>query len=220
MQSRAVDMVVFDVDGTLIVHPSGKVVWQHLSQCFGTPPEVNRQRLEDHLAGRLPYSEWVRLDIEDWRDAGAQRDDIVTALRDFELRPGVTATLTELGARGYRLAAVSGTLDVLIDTMLPEHPFERIYSNRIIFAPNGAITGWRATPFDFDGKARALRELSHDLSIALERMAFVGDDINDIDAARAAGFSIAFHPRAEALAEQCDLVLRNGSLEQILAHLP
>ena len=51
-------------------------------------------------------------------------------------------------------------------------------------------------------------------------MAFVGDDINDIDAARAAGFSVAFHPRAEALVKHCDLVVRDGSLEQILAHLP
>lgn len=220
MTARAFDMVVFDVDGTLVVHPSGKVVWQHLSQRFGTPPEVNRQRLEDHVAGRLPYADWVRLDIEDWQRAGAHRPDIVEALMEFELRDGVRATFAELRARGYRLAAVSGTLDILIDTMLPDHPFERVYSNQIFFADDGSINGWRATPFDFDGKARALGELSSELGIALERMAFVGDDINDIDAARAAGFSVAFYPRAEALVQHCDLVVRDGSLEQILDHLP
>lgn len=218
--TRSIDMVVFDIDGTLIVHPTGKVVWQHLCHRFGTPIEVNHARLKQHVSGELSYADWVRLDIEDWQRAGARRSQVVDALREFRLREGARAALSELQRRGYRLAAVSGTLDILVETVFPDHPFERIFSNRIFFDDDGAISGWEATPFDFDGKATALRELASDGTVSLERMAFVGDDINDVDAAKAVGFSVAHHPRSEELAACCDLIIREGSLEQLLEYLP
>jgi len=218
--ARAIDMVVFDIDGTLIVHPTGKVVWQHLCQRFGTPIEVNRRRMKEHIDGRLSYADWVRLDVEDWQRADATRAQIVEALGEFELREGVSETLRELGRRGYRLAAVSGTIDILVETVLPDHPFERVFSNHLFFAEDGSISGWEATPFDFNGKAVAIEELARDASVPLKHVAFVGDDVNDIDAARAVGFAIANHPRSEALVEHCDLVIREGSLEQLLDHLP
>jgi HAD superfamily phosphoserine phosphatase-like hydrolase len=217
---RAVDAVVFDVDGTLIVHPSGLVVWQLLNHRFGTPAEINRERYRRVLAGELSYAEWVRLDIEDWRNAGARREQLVAMLREFELVPGAREALSTLRRRGYRLAAVSGTLDLLVDTIFPEHPFERLYCNRIWFADDGAIAGWSATPFDFDGKAKALAELARDTGVPVSRMAFVGDDVNDLDAARAVPLSFAFRPRSAALAEVCTVVLREGPLTQVLEHLP
>ena len=195
--AKNIKMVVFDLDGTLNVHPDGKVVWQQLCQRFGTPIEVNKKRMQDHLAGDLAYADWVRLDIEDWQNAGALRSTIVESISEFELREGVRKAITELKCRGYRMAAVSGTLDILLETIFPDHPFERVYCNKIFFDEKGVISGWQATPFDFDGKATALKEIATDFSIPLEEMAFVGDDINDVGAANAVGLSVAFHPRSE-----------------------
>ncbi len=218
--ARPVDLVVFDLDGTLIVHPSGKVVWQLLNEHYGTPVEVNRARYRAVLAGELSYAEWVRLDVEDWQRAGARRAAMVERLREFRLVDGAEATLAELRRRGYRLAAVSGTIDLLVETVLGAHPFERLFCNRLRFAADGAIAGWTATPFDFDGKAAALEELARELGVPLARMAFVGDDVNDLGAARAAGRSFAFHPRSPELAEACQVVLRDGPLTQLLGYLP
>jgi len=218
--ARTVDLVVFDIDGTLIVHPTGQVVWQVLNGRYGTDPEINAQRLQAHREGRLSYPEWVRLDVEDWRRAGAGRTEIVAALREFQLVEGAAETLATLGRRGYRLAAVSGTLDVLVDTVLPDHPFERLFCNRLRFDEAGEVASWEATPFDFEGKATALDRLAEDLDVPVSRMAFVGDDVNDVAAARAAAFSAAYRPRSEALAEVCDVVVREGSLAQLLTRFP
>ena len=217
---RRTDLVVFDVDGTLIVHPTGQVVWEVLNRRWGASRQANTERMQLHREGRLPYREWVRLDVEDWQRAGAGREEIVGALREFRLVEGAAETLATLQARGYRLAAVSGTIDALLDTVLPDHPFERLYCNRLRFGPGGAIVGWEATPFDFDGKARALARLSEELAVPADRIAFVGDDVNDVDAARAAAFSAAYRPRSEALAAVCDVVVRDGSLAQILPWFP
>ncbi len=220
MTERRFDLVAFDIDGTLILHPNGKVVWQVLNQRFGTSPEAAARRYADHAAGRISYAEWVRLDIEDWQRHGASRDAIVTELLEFELVEGARETLAALTARGYALAAVSGTLDILVETVFPEHPFAHLYTNRIEFGPDGLIAGWQATPYDFDGKARALRELSAVIGVPLSRMAFLGDDINDVAAAEAVGLAIAVRPRSTELSAVCDLTVTEGSLEQVLVHFP
>ena len=220
MPQRRTDLVVFDIDGTLIVHPSGEVVWQALNRRYGTPRPVADARRRDYEAGRITYADWVRLDVDDWRRAGATRADMGEELSSFEPVPGARATLDELSRRGYGLAAVSGSIDLLLATVLPDHPFQRVHTNGLTFAADGTIASWSATPYDFDGKARALRLLADELSVPLSRMAFVGDDVNDVAAARAAGFSVAFHPRSEALADVADEVVRTGSMEQLLAWFP
>ena len=219
-----IDLVAFDIDGTLIAHPSGRVVWQELHRRFGADgggdDTLNRKRYDDFLAGRLAYEDWVRLDVQDWQRAGARREDLRRIFGEFRLLDGVRDTLAELSRRGYRLAAISGTLDFLIEVVFPDHPFERVYSNRISFSEDGRISGWQATPFDFDGKAKGLLALSRELSVPPERIAFVGDDINDIGVAQAAGFSVAVRPKPESLAAVCDVVLSGNSLAELLVHFP
>jgi len=217
---RSSDLVVFDIDGTLIVHENGEVVWQTLQRRYGTPRAVAAARRRDYEAGRISYADWVRLDVSDWRAAGATRDHMAEGLRAFALRPGARALLFGLQRRGYRLAAVSGTLDLRLDTILPDHPFEGLYCNRLAYDRDGALAGGVATPYDFEGKAQALRQLAADLLLPLSRVAFVGDDVNDVPAARAGGFSAAVHPRSEALVEVADVVVRDGSLERLLEWFP
>jgi phosphoserine phosphatase len=60
----------------------------------------------------------------------------------------------------------------------------------------------------------ALRE-----GIALDRCAFVGDSLNDVWVARAAGLSVAFNPKSEELASIADVVIRAPDLRAILPHL-
>jgi beta-phosphoglucomutase-like phosphatase (HAD superfamily) len=97
--ARDIDLIVFDVDGTLISHPSGRVVWQELNDRFGVSPDITRQRHLDHTAGRLAYSDWVRLDVGDWQHSGATRAQLIEGVAQFELRPGVRQTMAELKRR-------------------------------------------------------------------------------------------------------------------------
>ena len=43
--ARKYDLVCFDVDGTLITHPSGKVIWEILNLKYTGDDTVNRERL-------------------------------------------------------------------------------------------------------------------------------------------------------------------------------
>jgi len=215
----AFDLVVFDVDGTLVEHPEDKTIWEVLNLRFTGDDGMNKERLEAYKAGRLSYADWVTLDVSGWRDAGATRDQIVASMDSLTLIPGARETLASLKESGARLVVISGTLDLLLDTLLPDPLFDEVYCNRIHFDDDGRILAWSATPFDMNGKSVALRAVALRERIDLSRTAFVGDSSNDLWIARDAGFTVAFNPKTAEIEVVADAVVRSRDLRDVLPHL-
>ena len=216
---RRFDLVAFDVDGTLVHHPEDKTVWEVLNHRFTGSEDQNVGRYDLYKRGKISYAEWVALDIGSWRDAGATRETITGSFGALTLVDGARETLDALKALGARLAVISGTLDVMLDTLFLDHPFDEVYTNHIAFDAEGRIAHWRATPFDMDGKGIALRSIALRENIPLSRCAFVGDHANDLAAARVAGFSVAFNPKSPELEAAASAVVRSRDLRDILPHL-
>jgi len=217
--TRRFDLVAFDVDGTLVHHPEDKTVWEVLNHRFTGSDDQNALRWELYTRGKISYAEWVALDIASWQKAGATRESITGSLGELTLVEGARETLGELKSGGARLAVISGTLDLLLDALFPDHPFDEVYTNKIVFDDEGRISHWHATPFDMDGKGIALRSIALREDIPLARCAFVGDHANDLAAARIAGFSIAFNPKSAELAAAASAVVSSRDLRDILPHL-
>jgi phosphoserine phosphatase len=218
--ARAYDLIAFDVDGTLVEHPEEKVVWQLLNRRFLGEDTINETRLRAYREGMITYDQWVALDVSDWQRCSATREQVIQALRDLSLVPGARETVEALRDRGYPLAVISGTLDITLDLLFPDHPFEEVHTNRLVFDDDGRLVGWQATPFDMDGKARALREMAARRGIGPDRCAFVGDHLNDVEVARLAGLSIAFRPKSSELREVADVVVEDRDLRAILEYFP
>ncbi len=217
---RPYDLILFDVDGTLMHHPRELVIWELLNDHFVGDRSINRERYRAYRAGEISYAEWVDLDVGSWRERGATRAQILDAIAELTPAPGAHQTFAELRVRGYRLAVISGTLDVGLDHVFPEHPFEAVFTNKIHFEADGTIGGWQATPFDLEGKVEAMRELAERFATTVERCAFVGDAFNDVPIARAAGFSIAFNSRCKELLAVADAAVPGPDLRGILEHFP
>jgi phosphoserine phosphatase len=217
--TRRFDLVAFDVDGTLVHHPEDKTVWEVLNHRFTGSDDQNALRWDLYNRGKLSYAEWVALDIASWRDAGATRESMTGSFGALSLVEGARETLGELKTHGARLAVISGTLDLLLDVLFPDHPFDEVYTNRVAFDDDGRISHWHATPFDMDGKGVALRSIALRENIPLSRCAFVGDHANDVAAARLAGCSIAFNPKSAELAKAASAVVHSRNLRDILPHL-
>jgi len=223
METPVVDAcaVFFDVDGTLVHHPREETVWQVLNRAFLGDDARNEERFRRFLAGDLAYADWVALDVGDWIERDVRRDDIVDVIRrELAPAPGARETIVELHRRGYRLAVISGTLDVVIETLLPGLPFDRVLTNRIEFGPDGRITGWRATPYDVDGKGEAVEMIAREMGLPPRRCAFVGDHWNDLAAFARVGTAIAFHPKDERVRAAADLVIESGPLDALLPWFP
>jgi len=213
------DLVAFDIDGTLVLSSEERTVWEVLNRKFLGTADFNRERYALYKQGKLSYSDWVALDVGGWLKAGATREQIIAGFAPLRLVDGARETLTRLRDAGVRLFAISGTLEIMLETLYPDHPFEGVYANRLEFDALGKIVGWFATPFDMEGKAEALRAISAREEVPLERCAFVGDSSNDLWIARVAGFSVAFNPNSAELEEMAGAVIRSGDLRDILPHL-
>lgn len=219
MPERRYDLVAFDVDGTLVRGPRGLIVWELLNERFAGTAELNRERYARFRAGEISYADWVALDIGGWRDAGATRDDLVAAMADLCVVGGAVETVARLREAGVRTVVISGTLDLVLRTLLPDAGFDEVYTNHIGFDEGGAITHWKATPFDMRGKAQLLRAIALREGLPLGRCAFVGDSGNDVWIAEAAGLSIAFNPSSEELSAVADHVIESEDLRDLLPYL-
>jgi HAD superfamily PSPase-like hydrolase len=216
-KARRVRVVCFDVDGTLVQHPQEKTVWQLLNERFLAEEDLSTGRFEAFRSGKISYDEWVRLDLSDWVDRGVRRAEIEEIIRaELAPAPGARRTIETLAQRGYRVAVVSGTIHLTLELLLGGVAFDRIFSNRIFFDDDGAISGWEATPFDVTGKVRALEQVAADYGVDASRCAFVGDAWNDLPALERAGLAVAYRPKLDAVREVADVVIENGSLERLL----
>lgn len=214
------DLVAFDVDGTLICSSDGRVVWQLLNDRFEPDQAVARQRYHDYMEGRINYPQWVDLDLGAWVAAGATRPEMERVIvRHLRPVPGAAQTLKELRRRGYRLAVISGTLDITLRLLLPDQRFDRVFTNRVWFDEQDHIAGWEATPYDMEGKAEALTRLAAAMEIPLSRTAFVGDNINDMQVMDTAGLAVAFDPKTPEVARAADEVVHDD-MRGLLELLP
>jgi HAD superfamily phosphoserine phosphatase-like hydrolase len=210
---------VFDVDGTLI--RDTVFIWQTLHQAFQSDPEICRRAAEDYRNGRITYAQWATLDVALWQEKGATSSDIEHALRGIRPMDGARQTLLTLKHAGYRLGIVSGSLDMALELTFPDwrELFDEVLVNRLRFDGGGQLIGVTPTEYDIERKGDGLRELGRRLGVEPERIAFIGDHFNDVSAAEAAGFAIAFDCKSEQLARVADVVVSGPDLRRILPYL-
>lgn len=215
--TRSFDLVCFDLDGTLI---QGTIfIWQTLHDAFATDPERRRRARKDFHAGRITYRQWFDHDLHMLGEAGATRERMVTALDTIHPTPGAPETLTALREAGIHLAIISGSVDLVLDRFYPDAVFDEVLINRLDFDDAGRLVGGTHTDFDIDRKGEGVREIARRLGVEVARTAFVGDNYNDVSAARAAGLSIAFNPRSDELTAAADAVVTGDDFRGILPHL-
>lgn len=215
--SRKYDLVCFDLDGTLI---QGTIfIWQTLHDAFGTDPERRRRAKDDFHAGRITYQQWFHHDLVLLGEANATRERMLASLDAIHPTPGARETLDALRGAGVHLAIISGSIDLVLNRYFGDVAFDAVLINQLDFDDAGRLAGGTHTDFDVDRKGAGVEEIARRLNVDVDRTAFVGDNYNDVSAARTAGLSIAFNPRSDELTEAAHVVVNGEDLQGILPHL-
>ena len=171
------------------------------------------------MRNEITYGEWFYGDLELLTGRGATRDRILDAIAPMRLMPGALETLSALKQRGHKLGVISGGLEIVLDSLLPEHEFDHVLINKILFGDHGEIVGGVPTKFDVARKAAGLKMIAAKENIPLESCVFVGDNFNDISVMQAAGLGIAFNCKSEELAQVADVVIGGEDLREILEYI-
>ena len=214
-------LVCFDVDGTLI--DNLEYSWQVFHDFF----EVDKDRRDNAKRAfyncEISYLEWAQHDINLWVEKKAKKEDFIRAIKNAELKlmEGATETLKELKKKNVKLAIISGSLSVILEHFIPDYKeiFDDIFLSWIDFDEEGNITKIKATSFDMEHKATALKQIAERENIQLEECVFVGDHNNDVKIAEEAGLSIAFNAHSEELKKVANIVIEKKDLREILRYV-
>lgn len=212
--------VVFDLDGTII--DNIEYVWKTIHEFLGIEEHPRRVESRDkYMKGEISYYDWAMHDLELMKEHGANRKVILEALHKARLMEGALETLEALKRKGHGLAIISGSISALLEEFIPDYEriFDYVFINRVEFGKDGEIRDVEATKFDMMHKKEGLLEICRLEKLRPEDIAFVGDHDNDVDIAKAAGFSIAFNSKSRELERIADVVIERKDLREILKYL-
>jgi phosphoserine phosphatase len=213
--SRPVDLVLLDMDGTLVDDRSS---WEWVHHAFGVSNEENWRAYE---AGRIDDHEFTAADIELWLEArpDLRVADVERALDQAPLMPGAHALADALEAAGPVVAIVSGGLDLLARDVADLLDLDLYAANGFRTGPDGEV---RADPVirvpvrDKEAAARALRET---LDVPPERTAAMGNTRHDVSMFRQAGRTVAFAPQDDEVRAAADAVVPGKDLGRAVGPL-
>ncbi len=212
-------LICFDLDGTLVDNTT--FIWQTLHEYFGTDLKLRKEMAHNFLIGKITYSEWAGWEVNQWKKKGANKKRLRDAITSLSLMKGAYDTLHEIKKRGYTIAIISGSLNIVIEKLIPDFKeyFKYILINRLFFDDKGEITGSKFTEYDMEKKADGLNYIAKQEGILLSECMFIGDNFNDMEIAKEAGFSIAFNSKSDELNKIVDAVIEKKDLREILKYI-
>ena len=208
--SRAIRVVVFDLDGTLTAVDS---LWRYLHDHFSTW-DHGRTAAYRYRNGEISYKEWAETDASLW--AGASLPYVMKILDGISYRNGVAKVFRKLKERGVTIVILSAGLSLLAEKAAKELGADLAIANDLR-TNNGHLTGEIDVKVAVDNKHEIVKQIASQLNIPLEEIALVGD--RGLDLANEECLKIAFMPKDEIARREADFVIESEDFSAILQYL-
>ena len=212
-------LVCFDVDGTLV----DNVVysWELFHNFFKVDMKKRDEMKKKFYNKKISYQEWAEHDMGMWMKKGATKQDLQKAMNNITLMNGAMETITKLKEAGIKLAIISGSLDIILEKVLPDYKeiFDDIFLSHMLFNKEGKLTGAKVTEYDMIQKAEALKLIAKRENIDLKQTVHIGDHHNDVEIAKIAGLSIAFDCKDKELRKVANIVIEKKDLRETLRYI-
>jgi phosphoserine phosphatase len=181
-------LVVFDVDSTLL---EGEAI-DELAREAGQGEAVaaiTKQAMDGHLDFASALRKRVKF------LAGLSVEYVDQVGRTMKLTPGAEETIRMLKELGFRVAAISGGFDAIVNPLMRRLGLDHAHANTLETV-DGKLTGRVVGEIiDPERKASLLKALAACEKIPLDQVVGVGDGANDIPMMQAAGLGVAFGSR-------------------------
>ena len=202
-----IKLVVFDLDNVIIdgegIDEIGKLI-----------------NIEDQIAAITEQAMQGDIDFETSIKKrvgllkGVATDDIRTLANEMPLMKGAEETVSSLKENGFEVAIISGSFDIIADTIKGKLDVDNIFTNSLV-EEDGILTGEVTGPLVSGSKLDVLSELIEEKGYSLDECVAVGDGANDISMIESAKYGIAFNAKP-ALKENADLIVETRDLTDVL----
>ncbi|MBE6512513.1 MAG: phosphoserine phosphatase SerB [Methanobrevibacter olleyae] len=202
-----IKLVVFDLDNVIIdgegIDEIGKLI-----------------NIEDQIAAITEQAMQGDIDFETSIKKrvgllkGVATDDIRTLANEMPLMKGAEETVSSLKENGFDVAIISGSFDIIADTIKGKLDVDNIFTNSLV-EEDGILTGEVTGPLVSGSKLDVLSELIEEKGYTLDECVAVGDGANDISMIESAKYGIAFNAKP-ALKENADIIVETRDLTDVL----
>lgn len=206
-----IKLIAFDLDNVLI---DGEAI-DEIGKLMGVEAkisEITKKAMEGDLDFETALKERVAL------LKGASVENIKEVVSKIPLMEGAEETIAELKKRGYKIATITGSFEIIASRMKNDLGLDYAFSN-ILHEEEGKLTGKVSGPLVKGSKAEVLKEIMEMEKVKAEESAAVGDGANDVSMLEKAGLGIAFNAKP-VLKEKADVVVEKRDLRELLEIFP
>lgn len=202
-----IKLVVFDLDNVIIdgegIDEIGKLV-----NVEDQIAAITEQAMQGELDFETSIKQRVKL-LE-----GASIKDIEALAEKMPLMAGTEETIKSLKENGFDVAIISGSFDVIANTIKDKLNVDNIFTNSL-GEDNGVLTGEVFGPLVTGSKLDVLSKFLDEAGYTLEECVAVGDGANDISMIESAEYGIAFNAKP-ALKQTADIIVETRNLTDVL----
>ncbi|HEU5121235.1 MAG TPA: HAD-IB family phosphatase [Candidatus Saccharimonadales bacterium] len=183
-------LIVFDLNKTLIEENS----WRDLNVAMGVTVQEDDMLVKWGREGVISDAEGQAILSSLYRQRGnPTREAITRILENYTFREGAEYTVRELGQRGYNLALISGSIDILVANIAQRLNITQYAANNVfIFDNHDMLTQIDTIDNDVAYKLDQLKAFCHTRDIELSECMAVGDGANDLLLFDATGCGVTF----------------------------
>jgi len=206
-----IKLIAFDLDNVLI---DGEAI-DEIGKLMGVEAEISKitkKAMEGDLDFETALKERVAL------LKGASVENIKEVVSKIPLMQGAEETIAELKKRGYKIATITGSFEIIANRMKNDLGLDYAFSN-VLHEEKGKLTGEVSGPLVKGSKAEVLKEIMEMEKVKAEESAAVGDGANDVSMLEEAGLGIAFNAKP-VLKEKADVVVEKRDLTELLEIFP
>ncbi len=202
-----IKLVVFDLDNVLI----DTETIDEIAKINGNEKEISDITLQA-MQGKIPFETSIRQRVK--KLEGISTDEIDEKMDNISLNPGAVETATELKKRGYKIAIITGSFDVIALRVKEWINADYAFYNTLE-VKDGKLTGEVSGPLVTQNKIDVLRDLVDELGITLDECATIGDGANDLEMIKNAKIGIAYNAKP-ILKENADIEINEKDLRKVL----
>jgi phosphoserine phosphatase len=206
-------LVCFDLNKTLIKENT----WLDLNLAMGMTKEEDDELMRLYNESKITYEESQSMLENFYKSRGnGNKVKIVESISKYHYAKGAIEIINYLKSKGYKIALVTGSIDLLVKMVASELGIE-MYSahNKLQFDKNGNFVKIICDGDDKDFKLLQLEKFCNKENILIEQSVCVGDGDNDLRMFTKSKHGITF--KGSKIEDQSWKVINNLSdLQKIL----
>ncbi|MFL2941336.1 MAG: HAD family hydrolase [Candidatus Poseidoniales archaeon] len=206
-----VELVVFDMDGTLLKPRS---CWAHIHDYFGTD---NSDMLKMYIDRKISDQDFVKADFKLWQESTEDivNEDYVNKILDnIEPIQGAKELVETLHSYNIRTAIISGGIQYLADKWAQKWKMERALANELRDDDNGSLSA----KINVRGNAKGpvMEKLMREMNVKKNQVISIGDTVVDLPLFERSGYSIAVNTEDSRVIKNADYHHKETDLSKLI----